>query len=163
MLRTSLFILLLCTCVCAQKMDAQELTRSVVGSAGSYFSAVNVGNLHWTVGEIAVDRTQNGMVLERGFHHGNYELLSTAVWTAPEIDLRISVFPNPTADRVTLTGDWNIGDRLQIRDLLGRQLSDRELPLERAEMTLADYASGTYLLTIVREGRPLQSMRVIRQ
>lgn len=157
------FLLLLCTCVLAQMLPAQELTRSVVGSAGSYFSAVNVGNIHWTLGEIAVTRTQNGIVLERGFHHGNHELLSTAVWTAPEIDLQVAVFPNPTADRVTLTGDWNTGDRLQVRDLLGRQLTDRELPLERAEITLGNYATGTYLLTIVRNGRPLQSMRVIRQ
>lgn len=163
MIRTSLFILALCTCVPAQNVFGQELTRSVVGSAGSYFSAVNVGNIHWTVGEIAVDRTENGMVLERGFHHGIYELLSTAIWTAPEINLDVAVFPNPTADRVTLTGDWDVGDRIQVRDLLGRQLTDRELPLERAELTLGDYASGTYLLTIVRNGRPLQSMRVIRR
>lgn len=163
MIRTSLFILFLCTCGPAQNGFGQELTRSVVGSAGTYFSAVNVGNLHWTVGEIAVDRTENGMVLERGFHHGNYKLLSTAVWTAPEINLAVSVFPNPTTDLVTLTGDWEIGDHLEVRDLLGRQLTNRELPLGRAEITLGDYASGTYLLTIIRNGRPLQSMRVIRR
>ena len=163
MLRTSLFILLLCTCVSARKLAAQELTRSVVGSAGSYFSAVNVGNLHWTVGEVAVDRTQNGIVLERGFHQGNYELLSTAVWSAPEIKLSVSVYPNPTADRAHLTGDWDAGDRLRVRDLLGRELAEQALPLGRAEVALGHFASGTYLLTIVRNGRPLQSMRVIRR
>lgn len=157
------FILLLCTCVLAQIASAQELTRSVVGSAGSYYSAANVGNIHWTVGEIAVDRTQNGIILERGFHHGLYELLSTSVWTAPEVQLNVTVFPNPTADRVTLTGDWNPDDRLVIHDLLGRKVTEQVLAPERTELTLGKYPSGTYLLTIVRNGRPLQSMRVIRQ
>ncbi|MEM6769762.1 MAG: T9SS type A sorting domain-containing protein [Bacteroidota bacterium] len=157
------FLLLLCTCVLAQTLSAHELTRSVVGSAGSYYSAVNVGNIHWTVGEIAVDRTVNGIVLERGFHHGLYELLSTSVWTAPEIELNVTVFPNPTADRVTLTGDWNLEDRLVVRDLLGRQVADQMLQPERSELALGQFPAGTYLLTIVRSGRPLQSMRVIRQ
>lgn len=156
-------LLLICTCVLAPMLSAQELTRSVVGSAGSYHSAVNVGNIHWTVGEIAIDHTQNGIILERGFHHGLYELLSTSVWTAPEVQLNVTLFPNPTVDRVTLTGDWNVDDRLVVHDLLGRQILDKELPPERSELALGQFPTGTYLLTIVRNGRPLQSMRVIRQ
>ena len=156
-------LLLLCTCVLAQTISAQELSRNVIGSAGSYFSAVNVGNIHFTVGEIAVTRTQNGMVLEQGFHHGIYELLSTAVWTAPEVQLDITVFPNPTADRVTMQGDWLAGDRLQVRDFLGRQLQDQLLQMNQMELSLGNYAAGTYLLTIVRDGRPLTTMRIVRK
>lgn len=144
-------------------LSAQELSRSVVGSAGSYFSAVNVGNIHFTVGEIAVTRTSNGLTLERGFHHGIYELLSTAVWSAPEVNLALTVFPNPTADQVNLTGDWQLNDQLRVTDLLGRPLLEQQLPLERAEISLRTYPAGTYFLTILREGRPLKSMRVIRR
>lgn len=147
----------------APLLSGQELSQSVVGSAGSYFSAVNVGNIHWTVGEVAVTRNQNGIVLERGFHHGLYELLATSTWTAPEIALNIAVFPNPTAADVTLTGDWLPLDRLRVSDLLGRTISDRELTPERTEITLAGQPSGTYLLTLTRAGRPLKTLRVIRQ
>lgn len=157
-----LFILL-CTCALAQTLSGQELTRSVVGSAGTYFSAVNVGNLHWTVGEIAVDRTQNGIVLERGFHHGQYALISTAVWTAPEVEFDLTVFPNPTADLVYLRGDWLATDRLQVRDFLGRQLSDQALLPEQTEVSLGNRPAGTYLLTIVRAGRALATMRIVRK
>jgi|AntRauTorckE5430_2_1112549.scaffolds.fasta_scaffold01642_2 hypothetical protein len=147
----------------APSLSGQELSHSVVGSAGSYFSALNAGNIHWTVGEIAVTRTENGLVLERGFHHGLYELLATSSWTAPEITLGISVFPNPTAADVSLTGDWLPLDRIRITDLLGRTLSDRELTLERAEVSLANRPAGTYLLTVTRAGRPLKTLRVIRR
>ena len=156
-------LIFLCTCALAQTLAGQELTRSVVGSAGTYFSTVNVGNIHWTVGEIAVDRTQNGIVLERGFHHGQYSLLSTAVWTAPEIQFDLTVFPNPTADLVHLRGDWLAADRLQVRDFLGRLISDQVMPPDQAEVSLGDEPSGTYLLTIVRAGRPLSTMRIVRK
>lgn len=144
-------------------LTGQELSRSVVGTAGSYFSAVNVGNIHWTVGEIAVTRSENGLVLERGFHHGLYELIATSTWSAPEIQLELSVYPNPTADKVTLSGDWKFQDRLRVSDLLGRAISDTELPLERAELDLSPYPSGTYLLTVSRAGQPLKTLRVVRQ
>lgn len=145
------------------QVSGQELSRSVVGTAGSYFSAVNVGNLHWTVGEIAVTRTENGLVLERGFHQGLSELIATSVWTAPEVQLELSVYPNPTANDVTLTGDWQPADRLRITDLLGRVVTEQALPAERAEIRLSDQPAGTYLLTLARAGRPLKTMKVIRR
>lgn len=147
----------------APLLTGQELSRSVVGTAGSYFSAVNVGNIHWTVGEIAVTRSENGLALEQGFHNGLYELIATSTWSAPEVQLEMRVFPNPTADKVTLAGDWEIRDRLRISDLLGRALSDTELPLERTELDLTNYPAGTYLLTISRAGRPLKTLRVVRR
>lgn len=144
-------------------LTGQELSRSIVGSAGSYFSAVNVGNIHWTVGEIAVTRSENSLVLEQGFHHGLYELIATSTWSAPEIQLELSVYPNPTADRVTISGDWELRDRLRVSDLLGRAISDTELPLERTELDLSLYPAGTYLLTVSRAGQPLKALRVVRQ
>jgi|GEM_PF-1571318 len=159
----ALILLPLLLATLSVSLTAQELERSVVGSAGSYFSAVNVGNIHWTVGEVVVDRSANGIVLERGFHHGLYELIATSTWNAPEVQLGLKVFPNPTADEVTLTGDWEDGDQLRINDLLGRTLHQRALPTERAQMSLHDYPAGTYLLTVARAGRPLATLRVIRK
>ncbi len=157
------FLLLLFTLGLAASLTGQTLDRTVVGSAGSYFSVTNVGNIHFTVGEIAVDRTTNGFILERGFHHGLSALIMTSVWTAPEVQLDVRLFPNPTADRVTLAGDWHPADRLQIRDLLGRPLLDQLLPPERVELSLLAYPAGSYLFTIVRAGRPLKNLRVVRQ
>lgn len=144
-------------------LSAQELSRSVVGSAGSYYSAVNVGNIHWTVGEIAVDRTANGLVLERGFHHGLYELIMTSTWSAPEIRLNVSAFPNPTPDEVNLSGDWENGDRMRITDLLGRPLVDRPLRTETDRVDLRRHPAGVYVLSVVRAGRLLKTFRIVRK
>ena len=40
--------------------QAQDMPRQVVGNAGDYYQSVLFGNLHWTVGEIAVSRHENG-------------------------------------------------------------------------------------------------------
>lgn len=144
-------------------LTAQEMTRTVVGSAGGYYTDVNAGNLHWTVGEIATSYFENGTSLAEGFHQTYVDLVVTAIFEAPELDLSLDVYPNPTVGRLTLAGDWLSGDRVQIVDLTGRRLVEKELLPEREEFQLQNYPAGTYLLTIVREGKPLKSFRVIKQ
>ena len=161
--RTRVRALLICLVLLSAGLSAQELTRSVVGSAGSYFSAVNAGNLHWTVGEIAVTRTANGLTLERGFHHGLYELISTSVWTAPQESVSLTAYPNPTAGELSVEGDWRGGDRVRLSDLFGRPLLERTLTTERDRLDLSLYPAGTYLLTLTRAGRPLKTLRIVRQ
>lgn len=51
---------------------------------------------HWTVGEIAVEHDENSVVLSQGFHQTYNDLLSTATWELPQVELDLSVYPNPT-------------------------------------------------------------------
>ena len=154
---------LLRACVLVLPLWGQTLDRSVIGSAGDYFSSDEVGDLHWTLGEVAVERDFNRLTLSRGFHQSNPSLLISSIWSAPEIQLELTAFPNPTAGNLTLRGDWKWEDRVMITDLLGKTLLQQELPLERAELNLTAYPAGTYLLTISRAGQPLRTLRIVRQ
>lgn len=158
-----LFLLLLALFLSGAQLGAQTLSQTVIGSAGTYSSTTNSGNLHFTVGEIVVDRSGNGLVLARGFHQGYQDLLSTAVWSAPEIDLSLHAYPNPSHGLVYLEGSWSGDDRAVIRDLFGRTLREINLPDHRAEIDLGPYPTGTYFLTVLRAGRPLGGVRLIRQ
>lgn len=142
---------------------AQEMTRTVVGNAGTYFSDVNVGNLHWTVGEIAVSRLQNGDAVAEGFHQTYFDLVVTALWEAPELNLSLDVFPNPTVGQLTLEGDWEDGDHVRLMDLQGRPLIQKALLPERESFRLDAYPAGTYLLSVLRDGRPVKTFRVVKQ
>ncbi|MEL6140013.1 MAG: T9SS type A sorting domain-containing protein, partial [Bacteroidota bacterium] len=135
----------------------------VVGSAGTYFSDVNAGDLHWTIGEVAISYFENGTTLAEGFHQTYFDLVVTSIFEASELNLRLDVFPNPTVGQLTVTGDWNRGDRIQMVDLLGRPLLEKELNPEREEFQMSSYPAGTYILSILREGRPLKTFRVIKQ
>lgn len=76
-------------------LSAQELSRSVVGSAGDYFEHNLFGNIHWTVGEVAVSRFQNNLELDEGFHRLYYDLLVNSVDVLPD-NWEVTVYPNPT-------------------------------------------------------------------
>lgn len=142
---------------------AQGLHPRVVGAAGEYFTAAGTGSLHFTVGEPAVARTVNGMALERGFLPGLAGSLSTAVWQLPAVELSLQAYPNPSPGNVEIRGRWDRGDRLRLTNLLGHRLSERELPPGSVTLALNDYPAGIYLLTVLRDGRPIGGVRLLRQ
>lgn len=144
-------------------MIAQEMNRSVVGSAGTYFSDVNTGNLHWTLGEISVAYHENGSVLSEGFHQTYSDLLVTTLWEAPELRLSLDIYPNPTASQLTVEGDWQEGDQIQILDLQGRLLLRKSLLPERETFQMDTYSAGVYFLSILRAGSVLKTFRVVKQ
>ena len=153
---------LICLSVLSLQLSAQRLERSVIGSAGQLLTG-SVGSLQFTVGEIAVDRTDNTLTLARGFHRAKAEFISTSSWSVPDVRLALTAYPNPTDGELTLTGDWEAGDRVTLTNILGRRLLDTALTPQTAHLTLEPYPSGTYLLTISRAGRPLRSLRVVRR
>ncbi len=153
---------LLCACALTLQLNGQSLERSVVGNAGTLLTG-SVGSLQFTLGEVAVQRTDNSLSLARGFHRAKAEVISTSWWSVPDTDLSLSVHPNPTPGEITLTGEWESGDRVAITNILGRRVLDEALAPYRMQVSLRDFPSGTYLLTISRAGRRLRSLRVVRQ
>ncbi|WP_116108548.1 T9SS type A sorting domain-containing protein [Lewinella sp. IMCC34191] len=155
-----LFTLLLC--LIATQLPAQSLGRSVIGNAGTLLTGPG-GSLQFTLGEVAVERTDNSLMLARGFHRTRAPRISTSSWSVPDIDMTLSAYPNPTSGELTLAGDWEAGDRVTITNILGRRLIDLALHSQTKNLSLEKFPAGTYLLTISRAGRPLRSLRVVRQ
>ena len=155
------FFTLLCACFLTLTLCGQTLDRSVIGNAGTRLSG-SAGSLQFTVGEVAVTRTDNQLSLARGFHRAKAELISTSLWSVPDVDLQLAAYPNPTSGALTLEGMWEANDRVVITNVLGRRLQDRFLTPRTASVDLSAYPAGTYLLTITRAGRPLRSLRVVR-
>ena len=153
---------LLSACLFTLSLSGQTLERSVIGSAGTRLTG-SAGSLQFTVGEVAVTRTDNQLSLARGFHRAKAGLISTSLWSAPDVDLQLAAYPNPTSGDLTLEGMWETNDRMVITNILGRRLQDRTLTPRTALVDLSAYPAGTYLLTITRAGRPLRTLRVVRR
>ncbi|NJO86793.1 MAG: T9SS type A sorting domain-containing protein [Lewinella sp.] len=80
----------------------------------------------------------------------------SVLWEAPELGLRLNVFPNPTSGYLSLNGDWAEGDQVRLINLWGQTLLQLALAPEQDELNLVGLPAGTYLLGLVRSGRLLK-------
>jgi len=156
MLRSGFAILLFSI---ASLAHSQEMPRSVIGSAGDYYEHLLFGNIHWTVGEVAVSRFQNGMELSEGFHQSYYNLVVKTQEPA-RADWDISLYPNPTADILQLR--LPVGEQLTARlfSSTGQLLRTEEGIQEQHQMNLIALPAGLYWLHLIAEDGRYQSYQV---
>lgn len=145
----------------SMNLAAQDMPRTVIGSAGDYYQSIQVGNLHWTVGEIAVSRHQNGLELGEGFHHGYYDLLVKIDDPLPA-DWEVSVYPNPTTDWVKLRFPEEEELNAQLFDANGKLLfQDTGLSAETI-LDMAFYPEGVYFLRLSDENNRQHSVQIMK-
>ena len=89
-------------------------------------------------------------------------LISLPTALDPPAPEAIRLFPNPVRDRLVVQGLLH-GDRIQIRDLLGRTLAKLPVSHQALEVDLAAFPPGVYALHILRGGVWLASWRVRKE
>lgn len=158
MIRIVLFTIIT---LCISNINSQTLSRSVIGSTGTYYENLIVGEVHFTVGEVAVVRLQNGTELDEGFHSAIYEFfVSTYEFTVPE--WTVNVYPNPTNDYLIIAlSDGETVDALLFNEqgqqvLSWNQLSDqKQLPLDHL-------ASGNYFLKLRDKENRFKTFKILK-
>jgi hypothetical protein len=134
--------ILLLTLLFFQTMGAQSTSPTVVNSAGGVIQN-NSHSLEWSLGELAVSTlTSPNNLLTQGFLQPNVIIVGTE-------DLfdesRLMVFPNPVSDWLNLQTDIPDIKTIQVHDVLGRLVLQREfqplLDVQRLE-------SGTFIISL---------------
>lgn len=146
---------------CLPVLSAQDMPRTVVGSAGDYYQNLLFGNLHWTVGEIAVSNYQNGLELGEGFHQVYYDLLVEVDDPLPA-GWEISVYPNPTTDWINLRFPELVKLDANLYTLSGQLLFELNDLSGTATVDLGIYPEGTYLLQLRDEDGRQRTVRVLK-
>ena len=134
-------------------LSGQDMARSVVGNAGDYYENLLFGNLHFTVGEVAVSRFQNGQELDEGFHRVYYDLVVKTDSPLPE-EWAVQVYPNPTTSflRVELESFGTV--RAQLFNGTGQAVLDIPHLQSGEELDLSLLPAGAYWLRLQdEEGR----------
>lgn len=74
--------------------------------------------------------------------------------TSPLASFSVSIFPNPTRDRITIRTDIETGGTIQLIDLQGRKLLSQALEIQEnsGEMDLSAFPAGTYIVMIETNG-----------
>ena len=154
----------------------QTLWPKVLGSAsGSGMGGTPSGQpfcMDWTVGEPVIETIARAqMKLTQGFHQYDEKVPCNVIIEIEESPGEsaeiVQVFPNPTADEITVRLGLTQEQELMIvlTDLTGRTLYSRLLEAEQVNerISLAHFPAGAYFLRITpKNGSPMDCIKVTK-
>lgn len=93
-----------------------------------------------------------------------YVFLSTGVNDAPDIQLQLSVAPNPTLSSVRLLLDISKYEQLdyELLGVNGHQLHSARITSSETHIEMDDLASGSYYLRLFMGERTLRTVQIIK-
>lgn len=126
----------------------QTLSPTLLASAADHGMLSGFGSLDWSVGEIMVEKFENGDVLTQGFHQ------VFVIVTSEEIEpqahaFSMELFPNPTTGRLHIRSERGVKTR--VFNLLGELISSTSAFDFNPELDLSSLPDGMYLIEVVAE------------
>lgn len=122
------------------------------------------GTVAYSVGQV-VYTTNNGSsgTVAQGVQHA-YEIYTVGV-RETSLAISLTVFPNPTADYLTLQiSDYN-NEKLSYRlfDLQGKLLKDNSIDAQQTTIDMQHLAQATYFMEIVdAQNQKIQTFKIIK-
>jgi len=154
--------LILALCLCAGMTHAQELLRTVIGSAGTHYEDAD-RKISWTVGETFVETIANsGSVLTQGFHQPE-SALPVSVDEALAEAYGIEVFPNPVMDYLNIKVNSTKPIRVTLSNALGQHLWQRNVN-DTWQVSTATLNEQVYFLHCYTDaGEWIGTYKILRQ
>ena len=138
---------------------AQEAATASGGDASG-----GGGTVAYSIGQVSYSYVTgtNGNVSE-GVEQP-YEIFSVGIEES-EIDIQLSVFPNPTAESLTLQiSDYN-NEKLsyQLYDMQGKLLNNGQVTAQQTQINTSSLPSATYFINVVnQQNKKVQSFKIIK-
>lgn len=147
--------------ISAGSLTGQDMPRTVVGNAGDYYDNLLFGTLHFTVGEVAVARYQNGMELGEGFHRAYYDLLVKNEELLP-LNWEVNIYPNPITERVQIALPDLTPTKAVLFNSNGQLLWQETMQTSLQEIDLGAYPAGTYVLRLADDTGRVGTFRILK-
>lgn len=152
--------ILFCLILSSSSVWSQSISHFVIGNAGAYTEDATIGSLHWTVGEIAIEHYENSVVLSQGFHQTYNDLLSTATWELPQVELDLNVYPNPTSSWLYLKASQTEYLQVVVANVMGQTVIPRTSFSMDTQLDFSRLPGGMYLLTVFMEGQLVKTYKI---
>ena len=161
-MKNIIFIGLLFTTV-AFTTHAQSISKSVIGNAGTVFENEDFGDLHFTVGEMAVAllQAEEGQTLGEGFHRLYYDLIVSTDEELPE-EWSVNVFPNPTLGELILETTTPDITTAEVYNQLGQRLSQQPVGELKTVFDFSRLPVGAYYLRVIDQKGRSRSFKVMK-
>jgi hypothetical protein len=145
-------------CLCSLALQAQQ---QVIATSGNV-AQNNSGSISWTLGEpVIVTLTANNKVLNQGFQQGNS--IKNDRLIGPAKGIKITLWPNPTHDKVVLTIDTPENRQYRVYNIHGELLQTQNIINKVTSIDLSSLTSGTYLLKVLQGKSEEQTFTIIKQ
>jgi len=140
-------------------LSAQESLHSAADDIST-----SLGSIYYSIGQITytTDRETNGSV-SRGVQQP-HEITVLVGAEEKNIELEMSVYPNPTTDFLTLrVKEYDVKNLTAVLyDIKGQLIRQIDLSGQQAQIDLTDLTKSTYLLQVKKGGNVVKIFKVIR-
>ena len=143
----------------ALKMSAQNATVSAgndaTGTGGSV--AYSIGQVVYTSASSTSGNINQGV-------QQPYILITTDVGANPDINVSMSVYPNPAVNNINLNvGKQDLNDlSFQLYDVQGKCLVNKIILASETSIEMDEYPAGNYFLKVTNKQSELKSFKIIK-
>ncbi|PLX03319.1 MAG: hypothetical protein C0594_10635 [Marinilabiliales bacterium] len=147
---------------------AQSVSPEVVSTAGDFYSNSEL-SLSWTLGEIATETYENGVVVTQGFQQPSYSIV-TDIEQVSSI-FNVKVFPNPATEyayiEIQHQGELN-SFTVRIYDILGKEVDAKTEwqsfdNISKVKVDLSSLSANIYLLRVEKSSKAVGTYRLIKK
>jgi len=140
-------------------VQAQQGTTATGGDASG-----SGGTVAYSVGQVVyTTNTDASGTVSQGVQQG-YEIFTLGI-KETESNISLLVYPNPTADNLTLQiQDYN-NEKLSYRlfDMQGKLVNNGQVTAKQTQINTASLPSATYFINVVnQENKQVQSFKIIK-
>ncbi|MBA4241413.1 MAG: hypothetical protein C0448_11860 [Sphingobacteriaceae bacterium] len=146
--------------MCLSVVNAQQASTASGGDASGSGGSVNysVGQIAYTTNFSAAGSVAQGV-------QQPYEIsVVTSINEASSIDLKLSAYPNPTTDYLTLKiGDAKIENlSYQLYDVAGKLLEDKEIASTEVNISMLNQPNAAYFLKVFSNKQEIKTFKIIK-
>ena len=130
----------------------------------------NSGSVSYTIGQIAVQQSNDQDISISEGVQQPYEIQSVGVDNYPNIVLDAKVYPNPTSDRLILTIGSSVGAnnysplplRATLHNTNGQHIRTMDVTIPQTDIDMTALSAGTYYLRVTDGQTTLKTFKVVK-
>ena len=122
------------------------------------------GSVSYSIGEVDyINSTSTAGTITQGVQQP-YEIVTTVGIAETNINLTTSVYPNPTAEFVTLKVENNKIENLsyEIFDVQGKLLQNKNLENPETAISMKEFANATYFIKVLNNNSEVKTFKIIK-
>ena len=141
---------------------ASVFAQDAVPAAGGDATGAG-GSSAYSVGQVEYTSVSGTGSVNQGVQQP-YVIIATGTNNQPDINLTMSVYPNPSITSITL----NIGKQdlqnlsFQLFDVQGKLVAAQKITSIETTIKMEEYNSGNYFLTVVDATKELKTFKIIK-